>query len=266
MTNKIAFFDIDGTLTRPDGSISPAVIDAVQNVANNGVRVVLASGRPTFGMLPLAEIFGLQNNDGYIISYNGCAIYHVPSKKYLSMHSLSHETLLTLAVELKKYPNISPIFYANEQILTTKFNQFVEFEGELNKTQVFEVNEYPQEGSPKVIWAGEPTELEQIENSIKAKFSHLCTIARSLPCFLEFTPLGIDKGSAVNELCILLQHAISNTVAFGDGNNDRAMLEAAGIGVAMENGSAQLKAIADFIAPSNEVDGVIVAIDKFLAN
>lgn len=264
MTNKIAFFDIDGTLTRPDGSISQAVIDAVKSAAHNGVRVVLASGRPTFGMLSLAETFDLHNSDGYIISYNGCAIFHVPNASYLSMHSLAHDTLTMIDDELQNYPHISPIFYANEQILTTKRNSFVDFEGELNKATVYEVNEYPKQGSPKLIWAGEPSELDKIETTVVAKFGHLCTIARSLSCFLEFTPLGIDKGAAVNELCQLLSHPIEHTVAFGDGNNDRAMLEASGISIAMENGRSELKAIADFIAPSNENDGVIVAIEKFL--
>lgn len=264
MNNKIAFFDIDGTLTRPDGSISDAVINSVQAAAQNGVRVVLASGRPTFGMLALAKTFGLHTNDGYIISYNGCGIYHVANQSYLSLHSLSHTTLTTLASELANYPQLSPIFYANEQILTTKRNTFVDFEGELNKARVLEVAEHPKNGSPKLIWAGEPSELDKIESAIVARFAHLCTIARSLPCFLEFTPLGIDKGAAVNELCQLLAHPIEHTVAFGDGNNDRAMLEASGVGVAMENGRDELKAIADFIAPSNEVDGVILAIEKFL--
>lgn len=264
MINKIAFFDIDGTLTRSDGSISLAVIDSVKLAARNGVKIILASGRPTFGMLELANTFGLMDNDGYIISYNGCGIFHVPTKSYLSLHSVSQATLLTIDTELQNYPNISPIFYANEQILTTKRNSFVDFEGELNKSQVFEVASYPAQGSPKLIWAGEPAELDSIEETIVAQFGHLCTINRSLPCFLEFTPLGIDKGAAVNEICQLLNHSVKDTVAFGDGNNDRAMLEASGIGVAMENGRDELKTIADFIAPSNEVDGVIVAIEKFL--
>ena len=55
---KMAFFDIDGTLTRPDGSIAPAVIAAVKAAAKKGVKIVLASGRPTFGMLELARTLG----------------------------------------------------------------------------------------------------------------------------------------------------------------------------------------------------------------
>ncbi|RTL00666.1 MAG: HAD family phosphatase [Proteobacteria bacterium] len=262
--SKIAFFDIDGTLTRADGSISDVVIQAVQSALARGHKIVLASGRPTFGMLDLIDVFGLTNGDGYLISYNGCAIYHIPSSSYMALHALKHDTLQLLDIELQKYPAISPIFYANEQILTTKRNKFVDFEGELNKSQVFEVESYPLTGSPKLIWAGEPSQLDLIEQDIVAKFGYLCTIARSLPCFLEFTPLGVDKGAAVNEVCTLLEHSLVETVAFGDGNNDRAMLQAAGIGVAMENGRDELKAIADFIAPSNELDGVVVAIEKFL--
>lgn len=265
MAKKMAFFDIDGTLTRHDGSISQAVIDAVKSAARNDVKVVLASGRPTFGMLELAKTFGLDQNDGYIISYNGCGIYHVPTGKYLAQHFVTKDVLLMLDKELNKYPAVSPIFYDNEQILTTKRNYYVDFEAELNNSVAFERDHYP-DGSPKLIWAAEPTELDKIEPIIHDQFANHCTIARSLPCFLEFTPSGIDKGAAIAEICRLLNHPLADTVAFGDGNNDKAMLETAGIGVAMENGRDEVKAIADFIAPSNEIDGVIVAIEKFLLN
>lgn len=260
---KMAFFDIDGTLTRSDGSISPAVISAVKSAADKGVKIVLASGRPTFGMLELAKLFALDQNDGYIISYNGCGIYHVPTEKYLVQHYVSKDVLLQLGSEIRNYPNLSPIFYDNEQILTTKRNYHVDFEAELNNSVAYERDYYP-DGSPKLIWAGEASELDQIEADIQQKFGAYCTIARSLPCFLEFTPLGIDKGAAIQELCGLLNHPVEATVAFGDGNNDRTMLQKAGIGVAMENGRAEVKAIADYIAPSNDVDGVVVAIEKFL--
>lgn len=260
---KMAFFDIDGTLTRPDGSIASAVISAVKAAADKGVKIVLASGRPTFGMLELAKLFGLDKNDGYIISYNGCGIYHVPTEKYLVQHFVSKDILLMLDAEIKNHSNLSPIFYDNEQILTTKRNYYVDFEAELNNSVAYERDYYP-EGSPKLIWAGEPSNLDQIEAYIQQKFGFYCTISRSLPCFLEFTPLGIDKGAAIQEICTLLNHPIAATVAFGDGNNDKTMLQTAGIGVAMENGRDEVKAIADYIAPSNQVDGVIVAIEKFL--
>lgn len=263
MAKKMAFFDIDGTLTRPDGEISQAVIDAIKQAAQNDVKIVLASGRPTFGMLELAKIFNLDQSDGYIISYNGCGIYHVPSGKYLAQHFVQRDVLLRLDQELHKYPEISPIFYDNEQILTTKRNYYVDFEAELNNSVAFERDFYP-EGSPKLIWAGEPTALDKIEPVMQEQFAKYCTIARSLPCFLEFTPRGIDKGAAIAEICRLLDHPLADTFAFGDGNNDRAMLEVAGVGIAMENGRDELKAIADFIAPSNKIDGVIVAIEKFL--
>lgn len=260
---KMAFFDIDGTLTRPDGSIASAVISAVKAAADKGVKIVLASGRPTFGMLELAKLFGLDKNDGYIISYNGCGIYHVPTEKYLVQHYVNKDILLMLDAEIKNYPKLSPIFYDNEQILTTRRNYHVDFEAELNHSLAYERDYYP-DGSPKLIWAGEPSELDRIEAAIQQKFSSYCTIARSLPCFLEFTPFGIDKGAAIQEICTLLNHPIAATVAFGDGNNDKAMLQTAGVGVAMENGRAEVKAIADYIAPSNQVDGVIMAIEKFL--
>ena len=263
MIKKIALFDIDGTLTRPDGTTSLAVLRAVNQAALHGNKVVLASGRPTFGMLELAKNFNLDKNDGYIISYNGCAIYHVPTGKYLLEHFMSQETVAKLALAIEAFPELSPIYYSNEQIVTTKMNDGVRFEGKLNNAPVYEMDDYPPL-TPKVIWAGEPAALDKVELFTREHFSEECTIARSLPCFIEFTPLGIDKSSALEELCELLKHPLSETFACGDGGNDTTMIALAGIGVAMGNARDEVKAVADFIAPDNSEDGVIVAIEKFL--
>lgn len=262
---KIALFDIDGTLTRPDGSTSIAVIRAVNQAALQGNKIVLASGRPTFGMLELAKNFNLDKTDGYIISYNGCAIYHVPSATYLVEHFMNSETLALLAAAVEEYPEISPIYYSNEQIVTTRRNAATDFEGHLNNAPVYIFDTYPPL-TPKVIWAGAAEDLDKIEAKVRRQFAGISTIARSLPCFIEFTPLGIDKSSALTELCELLKHPISATFACGDGGNDKTMIALAGVGVAMGNAREEVKAVADFIAPDNSEDGVIIAIEKFLLN
>ncbi len=263
MTKKIALFDIDGTLTRPDGTTSIMVLRALNQAALAGNKVVLASGRPTFGMLELAKDINLDKTDGYIISYNGCAIYHVPSGKYLVEHFLQNSVVARLADALEEFPEVSPIYYSNEQIVTTKMNEAVAFEGKLNNSHVYLFDTFPPL-TPKVIWASEPEVLDKIEPLARKMFQQDCTIARSLPCFIEFTPPGIDKSSALRELCELLHHPLSQTFACGDGGNDKTMLQVAAIGVAMGNARDEVKAVADFIAPDNAVDGVVVAIEKFL--
>lgn len=260
---KLAFFDIDGTLTKEDGSISQVVIDKIKQVASHGVKIILASGRPTFGMLELAKTFGLEQNDGYIVSYNGCGIYHVPSGKYMSEHLLSSDTIAALDSAVNEYSDISPIYYSNEQIITTRRNEFVDFEAKLNNSVAYVLDSYPML-TPKVIWAASSERLDQIELTARSLFADRCTIARSLPCFLEFTPLGVDKAFALEELCHKLGFSPKETFACGDGGNDKTMIERAGIGVAMANGRDEVKAVADFIAPANSEDGVIVAIDNFL--
>ena len=86
----------------------------------------------------------------------------------------------------------------------------------------------------------------------------------SCPQFLEVVPKGMNKGEAVKMLCKTLGVEIENAVACGDAANDLAMLKAAGIGVAMQNGADEVKAIADYItARDNNHDGVAEAADKF---
>lgn len=260
---KLALFDIDGTLTKEDSTIDPAVIDAVQKAGQNGTRIILASGRPTFGMLELAKTFALDKNDGYIISYNGCALYHVPTQKYIIEHFMDEKIVKQLSQAVLQHPEVAPIYYENEKIVTTARNQYVDFEAEVNGTVAYDIDHTPLH-TPKVIWAAEPSELDAIEAQVREQFGELCTIARSLPCFLEFTPHGIDKGFAIEEVCERLGVDIADTFACGDGGNDKTMIERAGIGVAMANGREDVKAVADFIAPPNSENGVIVAIEKYL--
>ena len=86
----------------------------------------------------------------------------------------------------------------------------------------------------------------------------------SLPWNLELNAAGITKGSGLRNLCQYLGIEAEETMAFGDGENDWPMLEAAGIGVAMENGAPFLKERADRIAASNREEGVAEAIRRWV--
>lgn len=78
----------------------------------------------------------------------------------------------------------------------------------------------------------------------------------SMPYNLEVNAPGATKGEALLALCRALSVDPAETVAFGDGTNDRTMLRCAGVGVAMANAAPETRAEADLVAPSNQEDGV----------
>ena len=91
-----------------------------------------------------------------------------------------------------------------------------------------------------------------------------CNIFYSEPYFMEITPQGIEKASSLDLLLQSIGLEQKQLMACGDGFNDIPMLQYAGLSVAMENAQPETKEWADYIAPSNDEDGVAVAIEKFI--
>ena len=115
----------------------------------------------------------------------------------------------------------------------------------------------------KFLFVGEPLYIESILPDMQRRFAGKLNIFRSEPYFMEIVPLGIDKARSLDRLLDKLGMTSENLVACGDGFNDISMVNFAGMGVAMANACAETKAVANYIAPSNDEDGVADAIKKF---
>jgi len=89
------------------------------------------------------------------------------------------------------------------------------------------------------------------------------TVSNALPQNVEINQKNANKGEALTALAEHLGVGIMSTFAFGDGLNDLPMIKAAGTGIAMSNGAAETLEAADWIAPSNDEDGVAAGIEKF---
>ena len=82
--------------------------------------------------------------------------------------------------------------------------------------------------------------------------------------YFEFTEKGIDKANALHCALTPLGYTKEDMIAFGDAQNDKTMLEYAGIGVAMGNATQEIKDIADYITLSNDEDGIVHALNELL--
>ena len=88
------------------------------------------------------------------------------------------------------------------------------------------------------------------------------SVYRSEPYFLELVPLGIDKARSLAVLLEKIGITREEMIAMGDGYNDLSMIKYAGLGIAMGNAQEPVKAAADYIAPSNDEDGVAIAVEQ----
>jgi Cof subfamily protein (haloacid dehalogenase superfamily) len=117
----------------------------------------------------------------------------------------------------------------------------------------------------KLVVVGDPHELDGLEVEMKARFGGRLYVSKSVPHFLEFAGPSVHKGSGLDFAAARLGFTREQSVAFGDGENDVELVEWAGYGVAVANAHAKVLAIADFVCPSVDEEGVAQVIEAYLA-
>jgi len=111
---------------------------------------------------------------------------------------------------------------------------------------------------------GEPERLVELEKELKEKYAGKLNIFRSEPFFLEMMPKGIDKASVLKNFLPFLGITRDEVICCGDGYNDKTMIEFAGLGVAMANARDEVLEVADYITSSNDEDGIVEVVEKFI--
>lgn len=263
--HKIVFLDIDGTLTDSSKNITPKTLESLMRIQKDGVKLAIASGRPSKGVIPYAEALELEKYSGYILPFNGCQIINYGSKEVVYKNALSME-VVKKAYELSKKYNVEMITYKGDSILSeTDDNKYLLIEATINKMDIIKVDDLLdniEETPVKCLLLGDGDYLEKIEPLIKEQLGENANVFRSEPFFLEVVPQGIDKAAAIAELISGIGIAREETVAFGDGYNDVSMIKYAGLGVAMENGCESIKEVADIITKDNNHDGIAEVINN----
>lgn len=267
---SIIALDLDGTLTNSEKNITPRTFDALMKAQREGVRLVLASGRPTFGIAALANQLQLADYGGYVLSYNGGRIIDWCEKTVI-FSQVVDQKLVPILHDFAEKAQLPIVTYLPEAILASKNEgEYLAEEARINGMPVVVAQNFVEEamqiagGSTKFLIPGEPELLIQLESEMKAALSEQMEVFRSAPFFLELPPKGIDKAQSLQRLLTHLGLERESLMAFGDGFNDLSMIQFAGQGVAMANAVEEVKSIADFVTTSNEEDGIAHALEQLL--
>lgn len=267
MNYKMIVLDLDGTLTNRDKVITPRTKQSLMEAQKRGIKVVLASGRPTYGVVPLAQELELENYGGYILSFNGGMITDCCTRKVILKQELPVEANRRI-VELAKKEQVDILTYQDMQILTNNpENRYAKLESRINHLklkQVDNLEEYLDFPVPKFLMLDDGDYLALVEARVKAALGKNFSVYRSDPFFLEILPRNIDKAQSLAQLLKLLGMEREEMIACGDGYNDLSMIEFAGLGVAMENAVRPVRSSADYVTFSNNDDGVAHVVEKFL--
>ncbi|MDR0939652.1 MAG: Cof-type HAD-IIB family hydrolase [Mediterranea sp.] len=266
MKYRLLVLDVDGTLLNDAKEITQRTLAALLKVQQMGVRIVLASGRPTYGMMPLAKTLELGRYGGYLLSYNGCQIISASDGQVLFERRINPEMVPYLEKKARKN-DFAFLTYHDEIILTSHpDNGHVQDEARLNGLRVIaeEVLSAAIDFAPcKCVLASDDTEaLTSLEEHWKRRLNGALDVFRSEPYFLEVVPCGIDKANTLGALLEMLEVKREEVMAIGDGVCDVTMLQLAGLGVAMGHAEDSVKICADYVTDSNEEDGVATAVEK----
>lgn len=263
---KIVALDLDGTLTNEQKIITPDTKQTLMALQRQGVRLCLASGRPPYGMRPLAEELQMADYDGLLLCYNGGHVEECRTGKVLVEKQLE-EALLPELYDFQQRSGMTLMTYYGDSIYTEHpDDRYVLQSSKNNRMAVRKVGNFVEDiprPINKCLLVGSPELVPHWESEIAKAMEGRMYVCHSTPYFIELLPLGIDKGPSLQSMLSQLGMTTENMMAFGDSYNDISMIRKAHIGVAMGNAEEKIKEIADYVTDSNERDGVAKAIRHF---
>lgn len=270
MNYKLLVLDIDGTTADSQKKIAPEIRDALIHLQNQGVRVVLASGRPPEGVFPVAEYLELARYGSYILAFNGGKIMEAGSRTCIFDKRLPGHLPRRLQEDAVKH-GIGMAAYREGVIAAgTEPDSYVEMESRITGMPIrypADFSSFSGSGTISVnecLLTGHPDELEALEPYLSHKYFHEAQIFHSEPWYLEVAPKQVDKAYGLKYLLRHLNIPKEEMVCCGDSYNDIRMLQYAGVGVAMANAPENVKLFADYVTErDNDHLGVAEVVERF---
>lgn len=256
-------FDLDGTLTNEEKVITPRTYAALMEAQRQGARIILASGRPPYGMQPLCDQLEMARYGGIMLAYNGGHVEDVATGNVIYEQQMP-DTFLPRFKAWQEESGMTLMSYYKDHIYTEHpDDRYVHQSAKNNNMQIVAVEDFVRDMPRpinKCLMVGDPAVAARWEKRMIDESKGEINVCRSTPYFIELLPLGIDKGLALAKLMPLLGTTTDHLIAFGDSYNDIGMLQTAHIGVAMGNAEDAVKAVADYITDTNENDGIAQAL------
>lgn len=247
MGYKIVFFDIDGTLLNEQKEIPLDTVEAIERLKEKGIEPVIATGRAPYFIKPLAERLGIESyislNGGFVV-YKGQPLYkrEIEKNALESLVELAdrHGHGLVFEGEHYYYANRENDPFVTESALSLKVD-LPGYDPEFWRTnEIFQVFLHCE------------SHEEHLYDSLKSDF----TMIRWHTKAMDLLPSGGSKAKGIAALLDKLNYSADVAVAFGDGLNDKEMLDYVGFGVAMGNSHPELLPFANFVTTHVDKQGI----------
>ena len=228
-----------------------------------GAHVIVVTGRMFQSVHRYLEAAAL---DDPVVCYQGALIADPVSGAFLRHVPIplpaAHEAL-DAVIEAGFHINA----YVDDELYVAAPTPEAHAYADLNQVQmhvVGDLREWLREPPTKLVAVGDPKALDELEAVLKPRFAGKLFVSKSLPHFLEFAHPEVNKGAGLTFIAERLGFTAAETVACGDGENDRELLDWAGFGVAVANAHPDILSRADLVVPDVEHEGVAVLMESYL--
>ena len=285
---KAIALDMDGTLLNKDNKILDETKEVLRTLQRKGVRLILASGRSYNRLMPYAKELEMERYGGFLVEINGAAIYDLQQEKREVLAQLQVDEIhkifhyfMKWDVEILAHVDDGMYDYMSERIHDEKaiYRKLHHIPDDCPWTPgPFDFVHDNRNGYPRHIYIKDPVEIQESVNKISVAYHEeviqkIAAIVEvelkdqywsglTSPRWLEIMPLHVSKASGLQRVCERIGCDMKDLMAFGDAQNDIAMLEGVGVGIAMKNALESVKQHAKEVCDSNEENGIGKALQK----
>ncbi len=263
---RLVASDLDGTVIRPDGTMSARTLAAFAACEERGVDVVFVTGRPTRWMAPVARETG---HRGIAVCSNGAVVYDLGAERVVRTRALSGEDVRGAVAALRAV--LPGAAFALETLAG--------FRREPGFLPRHELARAVPAGTLEELLQDDPTVVKLLCRDGTSTADPMLALARpalhgiaepvhsnSADSMVEIAALGVSKASTLAEVAAERSIDPAEVVAFGDMPNDVPMLRWAGLGVAVADAHPEALEAAAEVAPPCEQDGVAQVLERLLAH
>ena len=263
MGYKLIALDIDGTIRSNEHPLSKRTCLTLEAARDAGAIVTIVTGRMYLSALHVTANLDLQSP---VATYQGAHIADPISHRVLWHRPLTSRMLDDVldALEIGDHEILA---HHRGHVYVDRVTEWIEAYVERNHVRVHVVDDLRSlgtEGVTRLIVGGEEDNVGRVTAELKQTFDSRLQITRSLPYFCEVLHPETGKDLALQRLCKMLGVRREDTVAFGNGDEDAAMVAWAGLGVSIGDGSAAAIAAADEVAPPLADSGVADVVERLL--
>jgi Cof subfamily protein (haloacid dehalogenase superfamily) len=228
-----------------------------------GAHVIVVTGRMFRSVRPYLAQAGL---DDPVICYQGAVVADPTTEEFLRHVPVPRERALE-ALDAIVEAGFHVNCYVDDELyvaaVTPEARAYADFQ-HIQIHAVGDLHAWLRRDPTKLVAVGAPDALDELEAELKPRFRGRLFVAKSLPYFLEFAHPDVSKGAGLEFVAARLHFGPEGTVACGDGENDRELLDWAGYGVAVANAHRDILARADLVVPPVQEEGVALLFESYL--